>query len=658
MPIQRPLFLGIFLFMCCMNFSFAQANDQELWDRSLEDLLNMKVVSGTRKEDLSLRIPMIVTVMTSQELKRWGADNLADGLRTAAGLQIRKAPGDFPQYKTAVRGNTADFMNVRTLFLIDGIPVQNPNAGFDPGWIPLSIVKRVEIVKGPASGIYGANAFGGLVNVITRSGQDEDSLAEASIGVKTHKDAADGREVLGHNATLNLGNKNRTWQYFASVQHDQEQNTEKTSAGLQEQDVFGKLRYQATDNLSYSVRSLLSLDRNQLALSNVDSQMKNSFLHVAATVNYRLAENSDFELTGYLNNFTDFLKYNDALDNYENQGKVYGVHSQFSLPLKENHMLTSGLDFSEVSGFLQTNSFDYATFPPSVAAAGWSNQKHATYGLYSQYEYSGWSHFSPLLGVRYDKDTAFGGAWSPRAGLSYLITDQITLYSSVGRGFRAPIFNETNIQGYGKAGNPSLNPEYTTTYEVGIKSVYESAQNTASIFKQDITEQINLVPADAASPNGLKTFQNSGTASIVGFEVDGSYKSSSALRLFYNASLLKSDDGSGKRVERLIEKKIVLGVSWLVSDWKTDLVAVHEGNQFFYNTNASIPSDAEGRVFLPEVTTMNLQGAHDFGGDKVLTLFFNNITDQRYKEAFSSFVNADGFWLPGRTLGLRFNAKY
>lgn len=662
--LNRHFFLTFFLaphFFLSSLFlsSSANAQGQDLWEKSLEELLNVKVVSGTRKEDVSFKLPMVITVLSRQELQRWGGDNLADGLRVAAGVQIRKAPGDFPQHKAVIRGNTSDFMNIRTLFLIDGVPVQNPNAGFDPGWIPLSMVERVEIVRGPVSGIYGANAFGGLVNVITRSGRNsEGSLGEGSLGVRSFRDVSTQQEVVGQEAALDLKGSNDQWDYFATTQYSGAKNIPQSFTGFQARDVFGKLEHRASEKMTYSLRSLVSSDQNYLALSNSDSPMQNDFLHLAGSAHYRFDNKSELDVTAYLNEFKHFAKYNDALENYENRGQAYGGHIQWATSPEESHILTSGFEFSEFSGYLQTKSYDYSNFPPAVVVAGWDKDKHSAYGVYSQYEYTGWNQYMPLISLRYDKESAFGGAVSPRLGCSYLVSNQATLYLSVGRGFRAPIFNETRINGYGKVGNPSLNPEYTSTYEVGLKTVHESLQNNLSIFNQYITKQISLVSQDPLDPNSLKTYQNSGTGMISGVELDGSYKFSPAFRLSYNGSVLRSDDGTGKRIERVIEQKMVLILSWLQSDWKTDFVTIHEGNHFFFNTNNAIPNDSEGRVFLPAVTTMNLQTAYNWSPKTSLTFFMNNLTDQKYKESFSSYVIEEGFWLPGRGFGLRLNSQF
>jgi outer membrane cobalamin receptor len=645
------------LFFSFLLPSLASGQEKDLWNIPIEDLLRVKVVSATRKEDSSLPLPMVVTRISSEELGRWGAENLADGLRQAAGMQIRKSGGDFPLYQATVRGNFADFLNTRTLFLIDGIPVRNPNGGFDPSWIPISIIDRVEIVKGPASGLYGANAFGGVVNIITKSGKNFQGTS-VGLSYRLQNDHIENKEIPGRSGAVSLGVVNDSWDYFATAQVTGTNNTGTTYIGQQSTDVFAKAKHQISDRASLSLQSLVSLDNYQLALTNADLPMKNDFVNVMASYDSKVGADSDLNLTAHFNNFRHFANYTDSLTKYENKGQVYGLHSQLTTPLEGQHIVTTGLDYSALSGSLETYANDYSTFPPTVKSAGWDNDRQNEYGIYTQYEYLGWHQFRPLLGVRYDHNSVFGGALSPRFGISYLLDSQTTLYASIGSGFRAPTFNETRIQGFGKLGNPDLVPELATTYEIGIKSIQEKIQNTVSLFKQDVTRKIQLNYVDPNNTSGLQTYRNTGTAEILGLEIDGAYKPLSRLRLFYNAIFLRSDDGQGKRIERLIERKMVLGASWAISMWSFELIATNESDQFFYNTNPAIQSDSEGRVFLPSLTTANFQTSYTFGEQKTLTLFINNITDQKYKESFSPFIEQNAAWMPGRTLGLTFNSKF
>jgi outer membrane receptor for ferrienterochelin and colicins len=626
---------------------------------SLEELVNVKVVSATRTEATSLHLPSVVTVLSGEELSRWGAENLGDGLRTAAGVQIRKGPGDFPQYSAVIRGNSGDFLNIRTLFMIDGVAVRNPNAGFDPGWIPLSIIKRVEIVKGPASNLYGANAFGGVVNIITKSGADlgtEDGAGiQASVGYRSQNDVIRQEYLPGETASVNVGTTGPAVQTFASGQYSAQRNAELTYPGHEYQDLFGKLRYRVSDETDFTAAALISYDRNQISLLNTNSPIKNDFTHVTSGVDMKIDEKSRLSLTAHYSQFMHDLKYTDSLIKYLNEGRVFGLNTQYSTGWGDDHSLLLGAEFTEDSGSLETKSTDYSVFPAVVRDAGWNRRSQNTTGVYSQYEYTGWKQYLPMAGIRYDTNSNFGSAVSPRLGLSYLSSENTTIYASIGSGFRAPVFNETDIQGFGKVGRRDLKPERTITSEIGLKSIYLSAQNTFSIFKEDISQKIDLT---AVAGSSLVTYENSGTTTITGAELDGAYKLASRFRVFYNAIMLRAVNGAGARIDRIAERKYVLGANWILSDWVMDFVLIHESDVFFFNSNTAIESDAEGRLFLPSTTTANLQLKYQFTPKTSVVASIDNLTDSKSKEIFSPYIVQEGLFLPGRTYSLKLNSQF
>lgn len=260
--------------------------------------------------------------------------------------------------------------------------------------------------------------------------------------------------------------------------------------------------------------------------------------------------------------------------------------------------------------------------------------------------------------MRYDHNSIFGGALSPRVGVSYLKNKNINIFGSIGRGFRALTFNETHIDGYGKIGNKDLNPEITTTYEVGVKSVYQQIQNTFSIFKQDISDKIELEKVTPGDPNSLETYRNGGNATIYGAELDGVYKLSSHLKAFYNGTVLGSDDGSGREIEKLIQFKLVLGLEYVKEEWSASLMGIHESEQFYYNPDSSVPDDSQDRVFVDALTLGNFQIERKMGSSLSMGLFVNNIGDHKYKEKYAPWTVQDGLYLMGRTIGVKLKANF
>ena len=647
----RMLSLILLILISCTAFS----QDKDVSEMSLEELLNAQVYSATKRSTEALKVSSHVTVISGEELTKWGAQNLAEGLRFAPGISVREAPGDFPRFQISLRGNSSDFLNVRTLFLIDGVPVRNPNAGFDPAWIPLSIVKRVEIVKGANSSLWGANAFGGIINVITKSGGEYGKGGgDLKAGYELRHDHLQNKLIGGENLSGTWGQELSKVDYVVSAQYDRAGKSGQNYSGHTYQDVFGKMSYQASDKLALSATSLVSFDRNQQGLLNADEPMESDMAHVTASADYNIDKGSNIRITGFTNTFRHYLNYSDDLEKSDNSAIAAGVQTQYSTE-RDKHAFIGGLDFIYEAGELDTLANDFSTFPPVIQEAGWDKRHQNTFSGYGQYEYHGWEKLRPIAGLRYDNNSLYGDALSPRVGFSYLINENYNLFSSIGRAFRAPVFNETHINGYGKVGDKNLNPEWITTYEVGLKSVSVKSQYTLSLFKQDLSDKIDLEFIDPGNPNSLQTYHNQGGNEITGIELEGSYALHSNLRTFYNILFLEVDDEGDQLTERIVEKRFVLGMEWTVETWMLGLIGLHEGKQFYFNTNSSIEDDSKNRVFVPAQTTGNIYFRKSFNPSTSFTIYMNNFTNLKYKQRFSSFIEQDALVLPGRTMGLSFS---
>lgn len=176
----------------------APEEGQAIEDIDLEDLLNQPIVSSTKAEETAARTPAVVTVITSDEIRARGYTTLADVLRTVPGFYDVY---DGVSHNVGVRGINGGARasgNVIKL-MIDGQPVDfRPSTGnfFGEELIPLPAVERIEIIRGPASALYGANAFLGVVNVITRDGR-RGSYAIAVGALRRTKLGGGGGLVLG-----------------------------------------------------------------------------------------------------------------------------------------------------------------------------------------------------------------------------------------------------------------------------------------------------------------------------------------------------------------------------------------------------------------------------------------------------------------------------
>ena len=173
---KRVNYLMIFFLSLGLKV-YGQDVDQDLFDLSLEELMNIEIVSASKKSESSFKSPLASTVLTKDEIMASGATTIEEALRLVPGLLVREETnGNFDVH---IRGNdnlppgnfTFYSENSMSLVMIDGRPVYNYiNGGTFWESLPISLVdvERIEVVRGPSTALYGPNAVTGAINIITR----------------------------------------------------------------------------------------------------------------------------------------------------------------------------------------------------------------------------------------------------------------------------------------------------------------------------------------------------------------------------------------------------------------------------------------------------------------------------------------------------------
>lgn len=183
----------LFIVMLALSLKVnGQDADQDLYDLSLEDLMNIEIVSASKKAESSFKSPLSSTVLTRDEIMASGATSIEEALRLVPGMLIREETNG--NYDVHIRGNDnlppGNFSfyseNSMSLIMIDGRPVYNYiNGGTLWETLPVSLVdvERIEVVRGPSSALYGPNAVTGAINIITRKPEDKSISVNGSAQV-------------------------------------------------------------------------------------------------------------------------------------------------------------------------------------------------------------------------------------------------------------------------------------------------------------------------------------------------------------------------------------------------------------------------------------------------------------------------------------------
>jgi outer membrane cobalamin receptor len=388
-------------------------------------------------------VPFGITAVTAAELELLAAENLAEGLVRAEGVYVREYGGPGANKTLSMRGGFAN----QTLVMVDGQPINNHQGGdVDFNAVALEDVERVEVMAGPSSALYGANATAGVVNVITRGIPDEPGVTfRGEYGTYNGVGAAVEAGVpFGRIGITGGGN------YCSSDGFRENDDYEGEGGHL-------KLSYAATEEATLSARG----------------QYQTSALGVPGSLSYPTpgARQED-----------DFVSVNVGLDGtlgegWSTEGRVYTKNQKRHyvdpaplVPVDDTHRNNAvggrGVVFRQIASW-NRGALGGELEREATDSTAIGKRAGTTWAAFGQEDLR-FDKLTTVFGVRYDSSGIYGEAVSPRLGVRYRFNDYASARASGGRGFRAPTFDELfwPDTGYG-GGNPDLRPEYCWSYEAG-----------------------------------------------------------------------------------------------------------------------------------------------------------------------------------------------
>ena len=509
----------------------AYSKTKDLTEMNLEQLMKVEigtVQSASKYEQKLTEAPASVSIVTSDEIKKYGYRTLADILRSVRGFYVSY---DRNYAYLGVRGfsRPTDY-NTRVLLLIDGHRF-NDNI-YDTASIgteflvDVDLIERVEVVRGPSSSLYGSNAFFGVINVITKKGRDLKGL-EAS-GEVGSLDTLKGRVSYGAHqngiealvsatAFRSRGEKSLYYPEYddpATNNGYAEQKDGDRNYSLFSTLSFGKLTLQGgyvtrekdIPTGSYGVdfndpRNNTSDDRAYLDLS-YQSELAHNF-NIQARIFY-----------DYYNYEGDYI-YSSVMNRDSAKGTWAGGELNATNTSFEKHKITGGMEFRKN---WQQDQMNYDEDPYLLRL---DDQRDSDiWALYLQDEFKVINHLIINAGLRYDHYSTFGDTLNPRVALIYNPFETTFFKLLYGQAFRPPNAYESYYSDGGNTAkaNLDLDPEEIKTWEfVYEQGLGEHLRGSASFFYNRID---NLIEQTTDPSDGLLFYQNRGTAEAKGVELE------------------------------------------------------------------------------------------------------------------------------------------
>lgn len=457
--------------------------------------LDTIVIASTRIDLPFKENSRTINIMSSEDIKNSAANNIADLLQQVAGIDVRRRGTAGSQADLYIRGGSFD----QTLLLIDGIKMDDAQTGHHTmnAALPLEVIERIEIIKGPAARIFGQNAFTGAINIVTKKNLKNTVSAKTETG-------SFGQLNAGVTVGTNLENSTH-------IVHVDKM----TSAGYRHNTDY--------DNSNYFVKSVFNKNKKAIEMIATFQERKfgaNGFYaRESATEQYEETQNS---LIGFATEFkTEKLTLKPRVywkrnqDEYvylRNDPTVYrNLHITNKIGAELNGSYTSkagitgfGVDLSKV--YIKSNNL------------GERNRFMTTLFLEHAFKFNNFD-ITPGVAVTYFSDFDFYAF--PGLDVGYKINDQLKAYGNIGYTYRIPTYTDLFYNDPSTAGNPDLEVEEAFAQEIGIKYFSPKFSGSLAVYNRDAQNLIDFI-----RPNNTETVYTATNITEVnskGFEVDASY---------------------------------------------------------------------------------------------------------------------------------------
>ena len=625
---NKPFLQSALAFAVMSAMSAAVHAEGQMVQENVTKLETIVVTTAGGFEQNIADAPASISVITGEELQKKSYTDVIDAVKNMPGVSVQ---GGGNNKEITIRGMGASY----TKYLIDGRPVSAGRAvngnGTDGGKIgaylpPIDMIERIEVVRGPMSSLYGSDAMGGVINIITKKASSSDWHGSISPEyTKSNNDYANDSYGVGFYAagplikdklSLSLdgnfqGNDESDYvggEGQKSGSSESEKKVRKLGTGLvwnvDEHNDIG-LRYDFTGQ-QYTTTLGKSVGAASEASTNENEKEMYTLTHKA--------HYDTFNIDSYYQDETTKKVYSGAVaDEKQEDLKVFNTQGTFFLG---NHTLTAGGQYQTEKITDTTNGL--------ASVTGLTTLDRWLFALYAENEWNITDDFALTLGARYNKDEYFGGEITPRIYGIYHLNDVLTLKGGISTGYKQPTISQIS-EGFGSRtgkgsaviiGNPDLSPEKSTSYELGFNFSDPELGLSSSlmVFKSDFKDKIvedrlcdtpgttNSSPVQdwKCSANGkpyrfVSQMKNVAEAEMKGIEFALDYDVLYNLRLStsytYTDSEQKSGEFKGQPLNKMPKHMLNAGVDYDVSDrWNTWMDYNYRGKTSDYLSRTSMSS--------------------------------------------------------------------
>jgi len=600
------------------------------------------VITAIRIEIPTKEVASSLTVISSQDIENQQKATVLEVLRGLPGLDVVQAGGPGGQTAIFLRGAKSE----HTLVLIDGMEMNNPitpGRSFDFAHLTADNIERIEIIRGPQSTLYGSDAIGGVINIITKKGKGKPRLSfSAEAGTYNTFEEKLGFSFGNKLANCSLSVSRLDTDGISAASKDLAGNDEKD--GYQNTSISARLGLTPAESFEFDLflrtfDARADLDNFGGASGddpNYIEKVKQLFVKAQARVtlfNDLWEQRMGFSLSRHETRDDNPIDADHPADLVQSTyiGDIVKWDWQHNIYLHDTNTFTFGVELEEEKGKFEF--YSESIFGPFTTV--FNTRKAQTNGFYLQDHIKLWNRWITTLGVRQDKHSTFGSKTTFRLASACLFPEAGTkLKATYGTGFKAP----TLYQLFSQFGNENLAAEKSVGWDVGFEqSFFKNTINFGITYFQNVIK--NLIEFDGAS----FSYKNISEAETKGLEVNASVRPTKSLTITANYTNTDAKDKTNN--EALIRRpknKYSLGVNHnFLRKGNVNLGVVHVGDRpdKFFDPVTYVTTD----VTLDAYTLLNLAMSYNICKHFQVFGRVENLLSEKYEEV-------KGYGSPGTTI--------
>lgn len=561
---------------------------------------NSIIVTATRTSQSEDETLASVSVITREDIERSQAQSVQELLSGINGISITNNGGLGKATSVFMRGTESDHL----LVMINGIKVGSATSG-DTAFqnIPVSMIERIEIVRGPRSSLYGAEALGGVIQIFTRQGKGDLSPSFSS----TRGSYRTSKNTLG----LSYGDEQGWYSItLSSLDSDGFSSTYLIPlfpAGFTtEPDNDSYYEKAASINAGYRFSKTASLEVHAM-VSEGESMYDGTFQNETSShnqvvgVSYQFMPATSWQMkisTGESRDYSDNFLNGVYSSTFNTRRSTAALQNDISISDKQ--LLTVGIDYLE----------------DEVETSAYPADPRSNKALFTQYQ-AETGNQDIKLSARIDDNEQFGEHTTGSISWGYRF-DKTRLTMSYGTAFKAPSFNELYFPFYG---NLSLEPESSATVEAGLKGKYDNGNWSLNIYQTDVTDLI-------AYDSTIFAANNIDDVVIRGMELGSTY-SKDNWKFSTNISLMQAENRSaganyGNTLPRRATESLRFDADREFARWQLGATLNAVGKRY---------DDLANTVELDAYTTVDLRTTYRINEALKIQASIKNATDEKYETA-------------------------